>query len=168
MHSTKLLEPQWQVYEDCHSIVTLLLSPARGTRLCGITGVVSQRGWEPDWPVVFHFPLQSVCFQTKCDYLWSIEPWNIGDALFAKGNEEGPLHLAEGSLVPLLGLAPLLGCELQAVYWPASRGYDVEQQFLLAFGGASLRVYDAGDQLGLQYLAHGQPHAPSLFWERLL
>jgi hypothetical protein len=168
MQSAKRPEPQWRAYEDCQSIVALLLSHARGTRLCGITGVISQYGWEPDWPVVFHFPSQNVSFQTKRDYLWAINAWIMGDALFEKDSDEGPLQLVEGSLVPLLGLEPLLGCELRGVYWPASRGYDAEQQFLLAFGNALLRIYDAGDQLGLQYLTSDNPDALSAFWERLL
>jgi hypothetical protein len=168
MQHPKPHEPQWRAYEDCRSVVTLLLSRALGTRLCGVTGVISQYGWEPDWPVVLHFPSQSVCVQTKCDYLWAFDPWVMGDPLFEKSNDDDPLQLAEESLVQRLGLQPLLGCELLEVYWPASRGFDVEQQFLLAFGGASLRIYDAGDQLGLQCLTSDHPQELSAIWERLL
>lgn len=79
-------------------------------------------------------------------------------------NAHGPLMLSERSLVQLLGLHGLVGTTLKAIYWPAVRSYGIEQSFVLAFDGNSLRISDAGDQLGLQVLASDQARLLPTDW----
>lgn len=58
------------------------------------------------------------------------------------------------SILGLLNLMCLKGQELEAVLWPVSRGDDVEQSFVLRLGKSLLRIFDAGDELGVEVIAN--------------
>ena len=67
--------PSWLDYEQSGLEVRKALTPLVGHQLSDIKGVVSQRGWEPDWPLVFQFDVAAVSFATHSDYLWAIDRW---------------------------------------------------------------------------------------------
>ncbi len=160
MSDFRFYKPSWIGYEEAPSRIARLFEKAIGSKLQDITGVVSQYGWEPDWPIVLRFSSVSISFATKCCNLWSIDEWGDDDGLRKDINDEGlPLILSERSLVQLLDLRGLVGTLLRSVYWPAVRGYGVEQCFVLTFAVNALRIYEAGDQLGLEVLT-GWPESP--------
>lgn len=67
--------PQWIPYKNIATDRRILFSNASGQPLHDIRGVVSRRGWEPNWPVVLCFDTLAIGLNTKSNYLWSIDLW---------------------------------------------------------------------------------------------
>lgn len=122
------------------------------SRLLDIRGVISEEGWEPDWPIILEFESGVVSMNTKCSRDWAIDPW---EGYHFSSNEEWPLSCT--SLHALPQVARVYGKTLDAVFWPANRTHGMEQCFLLLFGNQMLKIFDAGDQLGLAVFESSQP-----------
>lgn len=147
--------PHWVEYEDAPVKVAKNLTPFLGSSIQDINGVISPDGWEPDWPLVFVFDSGSFAINAKCDLYWSIERWD--DYRFHDETEEmnnANMILSYESVTKSLDLSPILNDTIRGVSWPQKRGYEEIQSFLLRFENADLRVFDAGDKLGIELITN--------------
>jgi len=143
-------QPTWLEYADASIRFRDHLSAVAGETFGDIKGVVSQDGWEPDWPVVFEFPTAVFAINTKQDHLWAIDRWH--DFRLRVQDEGEPLVLTYESIADIVDLTDAIGKQLEAIAWPRDRSDWSQQAFLFRFVGANLRVFDAGDELGLEVL----------------
>lgn len=142
--------PCWVEYESVGSFVQRLFAPVIGDHLLDIKGVVSQRGWEPDWPIVLEFSSVTIGINTKCSYLWAIDLWR--HFRLRDQAEDNLLQLRFESIAQRIGLSTVLGSTLVRISWPRDRSYGQIQSILFRVGEHALRVFDAGDELGIEIL----------------
>jgi len=95
------------------------------------------------------FESGAVSINTKCDRDWAIDPWNTFPF---RSEDEFNRGLSYASLLYLPNLERLKGKALDGVLWPANRAHGIVQCFLLRFMEHTLKVFDAGDQLGLSVI----------------
>ncbi|MGG6298252.1 hypothetical protein ACQ4M4_28135 [Leptolyngbya sp. AN02str] len=144
--------PTWVEYEAASDHLCAHLRPMMASPLCDIWGVVSEEGWEPDWPLILWFEAGAVSFSTKCSERWAIEPWNAATHFDPTILNESTFQILElESLVtgrsPQPAFAPLIGQALTTVHWPTHRSYGVLQSFFLWFETVGLHIFDGGDEI---------------------
>lgn len=143
----KNYNPIWQEYGSMESILSTLFMTVVNECVIDIKGVVSQNGWEPDWPIVIQFESSSISFNTKCGYLWAIGSFE--NIEFCYEENDLPLKLRYEPLSQYLDITSLLNNKLIGVYM-FENCVDKEQVFLLQIGRYYLKIFDAGDELGLE------------------
>jgi hypothetical protein len=92
------------------------------------------------------FESGAVSINTKCDRDWTIDAWN---GFPFRSEDESNRGLCYASVLFLPNLERLKGKVLDEVLWPSNRAHGIVQCFFLRFGEHVLRIFDAGDQLGL-------------------
>jgi hypothetical protein len=142
--------PTWVAYEQSAERIREICAPHVGSSLVDIKGIVSSDGWEPDWPLILCFESGAVAINTKCDWQWAIDRWS--DHTFDRADSDPDFRLLYVSLLGTLGVESLRGQSLLEIHWPSDRSYGIEQSFLFCFGDIWLRIFDAGDQLGVALL----------------
>lgn len=154
--------PTWVEYEDLTGQIAVNLSGCVGRRIQDINGTVSQDGWGPDWPVVLRFESTAVAINTECGHLWAVDRWL--DFPLRPQEPGDPLPIRFESIGKRVALDEILGQELLGVTWPKDRSYGIVQCLLFRFTRSDLRIFDAGDELGLEVL----PTQDTASWERIV
>jgi hypothetical protein len=146
----KNYEPNWQEYDAIKIQLQRLFSMANNEKIIDLKGVFSQDGWEPDWPIVILLESTSISFHTKCNYLWAIGEFQKVE--FHCEKRELPLRLKFDTVTNDFNFSKLLYQKLTACFQAKTHVYGDEQAFLLQIGKFYLKIYNAGDELGLKLI----------------
>lgn len=122
-----------------------LARAAAGHELHRIVGLVSKRGWEPDWALGFSFEGDrgiAAATLRGDDWCFATDPEGIRPA-----PDDG---YSWESVADLLGLGGVVGQPLEGhdLRWEAAHP-EPEARFVLRFPLAEVVLFNAGDELGV-------------------
>ncbi|MCA9639055.1 MAG: hypothetical protein KC492_00135 [Myxococcales bacterium] len=117
-----------------------------GQSLTGVVGLVSDRGWEPDWALGFSFELSGIAAYTLRDDDWCFA--EAPELIRAKPIEA---EYAWTDVAPLLGLDGLVGQPLRgaSLRWRAAVPEPLAE-FVLGFPGTEVILFNGGDELSVR------------------
>ncbi len=152
----------WQEYESIGNTLSKLFKVVINEHILEINGVVSQDGWEPDWPIVIKFESMSIGFHTKNDYLWSIDSFENIEFCYEKNDL--PLDLKYKHLRNHMNINRILNRRFAGLFKVKNHSGIEEQAFLLQVGRYFFKIFDAGDELGIEILTSVDIN----FWEKIV
>lgn len=138
-------ETAWVEYKEFVTKIESIFQKAIGQKLLGICGDIQDNDWNPNEPLILHFPTIKIAINTQRSYLWSLYE--------LKDNQKFYKELLNfPSVIEYFDLKNITGLDLKTVRIGVFNGinYLSEESILLDFHTYLLNIYDAGDELGIE------------------